>query len=765
MGRDWLTGYPWRGAGRIAALVALAALLPGSAQAYVGPGAGFAVVGSLAVVLVTFILAFIAILTWPFRAVWRAIRIRHLRRSTDTKRVIILGLDGLDPVLLRRWMDDGQLPNFKRLAEQGTFRSLASSVPPISPVAWSTFATGVDASRHNIFDFLNRDLKSYLPVLSSTDIRQPVRTLKVGRYEFPISKPMVRLLRKSKPFWQILGEHYVPCHVLRIPITFPPEQVSNGVLLSAMCVPDLRGTQGSFTFFTTDKERAEAFEGGTVIHVESRGDTIETEIPGPPNPLTRDHEVMKIPLQVCVDRGARKARFTVDGKTHTIGERQYSEWIRLKFKSAFGQKVRGIVRFRVMDFEPHFNLYMSPINLDPESPAMPISSPGFFAQYLSRLNGSYATLGLAEDTWALNERITDEEAFLDYTALIHEEREKMWFNSLKKNRSGLNVIVFDDTDRIQHMFFRYISDPHPANRDKDTKRFENAVFEVYRKADDVVGRTMKYVDDKTVFFAISDHGFVPFKRGINLNSWLMQNGYLAAKNGSVNRYLDGVDWSRTRAYTFGLTGIYINLKGRESRGTVERKGQYAALKKELIAGLSGLRDPETGKVGILRVYDADEIYHGPYRHNGPDLVIGYNRDYRASWNGAVGMANDEVFEDNTKSWSGDHCVDPLEVPGIFFCNRVIKTEFPGLVDFGPTVLDLFGVPRPAYMTGISLFDKEACAKRTSLVDAYFPSGRPAMLATDPPGTSSETTGGEDPGQQDRGEAEPAAPTPSGKPAT
>lgn len=709
---------------RIAALTGTAILIPSVAAAYVGPGAGFAVVGSLGIIFVTFILAFFAILTWPFRAAYRAIRVRQLRKKTDIKKVIVLGLDGLDPKLLKRWMDEGHLPNLKKLADEGSFSPMASSVPPISPVAWSTYATGVDPSKHNIFDFLNRDLKSGMPVLSSTDIRPPVRTVKIGRYEFPLSKPMVRLLRKSKPFWQILGEHFVPCHVLRVPITFPPEQVPNGALLSAMCVPDLRGTQGSFTFYTTDQARAEAFEGGTVLHVQLQGDRMETEIPGPPNPMTVEHEMMAIPLSVKVDRAARTATFTLEGKSFTLAERAFSDWIVLHFKSALGQKVNGIVRFRVVDIEPHFNLYMTPINLDPESPAMPISTPGFFAQYLARLNGSYATLGLAEDTWALNERILDEEAFLEYAMLIHAEREEMWFNSLKKNKSGFNTIVFDGSDRIQHMFFRYISDPHPANAGKDAEKFKDAIFQIYRRCDEVVGRTMKYVDEKTVFFTVSDHGFAPFKRGINLNSWLKANGYLASKNGKVDRYFDGIDWEKTRAYTFGLTGIYINLKGREANGTVDPKTEHAALKQELIEKLTGLVDPETGKPGILRVYDAHDIYHGPYHRNAPDLVIGYNRNYRASWDGAVGIADETIFSDNTKSWSGDHCMDPLVVPGSIFCNRPIKTQFPALYDLAPTVLGLFGVARPGYMVGISLFDENAGATRTSMVDAYFPSGKP-----------------------------------------
>jgi len=707
------------------AAIAGVALAPAAAQAYIGPGAGFAVVGSLGFIFVTFILAFVALITWPFRRVYRAIRSARVRRRTPTRRVIILGLDGLDPDLTQRWMDEGHLPTFKRLAEQGSFNRLATSFPAMSPVAWSSFATGVDAAKHNIFDFLDRDLRTHMPILSSTDIRPPTRTLKIGRYEIPLSKPTLRLLRRSQSFWRLLGERYVPCHVLRVPITFPPEKVPNGVLLSAMCVPDLRGTQGSFTLFTTDKERAAAMEGGTVIVLERRGDELVGAIPGPPDPLTREHAVMTLPLRVKI---AGEGATLILGKEQTpIRPGAFTDWITLTFRAGLGQKVRGIVRFRVMRSEPQFDLYMTAINLDPESPAMPISTPGFFAQYLARLNGPYATLGLAEDTWALNERVIDEEAFLDYAWQIHDEREKMWFNSLRKNRSGLNVVVFDATDRIQHSFFRYLVDDHPANRGKDTTRYKDVMLDLYRRSDDLLQRTLEFVDEKTVLFVLSDHGFKAFKRGINLNAWFLQNGYMTSKNGGVGRYFDGVDWPRTRAYTFGLGGVYLNVKGRETDGAVAAGEEYRALKAELIQKLSGLRDPESGEVGITRVYDGAEVFHGPYRDQGPDLIIGFSPGYRISWDGAVGAGAREVFEDNTKSWSGDHCMDPLAVPGILFCNRKLATDYPNLMDIGPTTLELFGVSRPAHMDGIDLFNPEQCARRRTPEDAYFTSGVPASL--------------------------------------
>jgi len=690
----------FRAAAACAALAALSA--PSVAHAYIGPGAGFAVVGSLGVVIVTFALALFALATYPFRATVRFFKGRKLRKPTGVKGVVILGLDGLDPELARRFMDEGKLPNLKKLAEQGCFHKLRTTCPAMSPVAWSTFATGVDPSRHNIFDFLNRDRSTYIPVLSSTEIAGPSRKLKLGPYVIPLSKPSVRLLRKSRPFWNVLGDCYVSCHVIRVPITFPPEKCKNGVVLSAMCVPDLRGTQGSFTYFTT-RPKEEQPTGGRVEGVTRSGDTVQGSIPGPPHPLRPGGGELTIPFTVKLDSEGG-ATLEIDGERIPLERRAYTPWVRLTFKAGLGVKVKGICRFLLLETGDHFGLYMTPLNIDPEKPAMPISQPGVFATYLAKLLGSYATLGLAEDTWALNERVLDEDAFLQQAYLYHDERERMFFNSLKKNKNGLTVCVFDSSDRIQHMFLRHFDSDDSA--DPLAAKHKAAIEEVYRRCDELVGKTMQAIGPRTVLMVVSDHGFKVFERGVNLNSWLIKNGYMATKDrGEVGEYLQGVDWSRTKAYTFGLSGIYINKKGREKHGVVGPK-EFEALKAELKAKLEGLVDEETGRVAIRSVYDTARMYSGPYVDNGPDLIIGYNIGYRASWEGAVGKGDSKVFVENEKNWGGDHCIDHELVPGVFFSNRRITADDPSLMDIGPSTLRLFGVKVPPYMKGRILFPEE-----------------------------------------------------------
>ncbi|NIW80197.1 MAG: hypothetical protein GWN16_12380 [Calditrichae bacterium] len=345
---------------------------------------------------------------------------------------------------------------------------------------------------------------------------------------------------------------------------------------------------------------------------------------------------------------------------------------------------------------------MSPINIDPERPALPISYPYFFSVYLAKLFGTYGSLGLMEDTWALNEQVLDEDAFLDQAYRLHEEREKQFFHALKKTKTGVCACVFDGTDRIQHMFFRYLVDDHPANRDKDSEKYKHVIEELYQKADTLVGRVLEEVgDDKnSLCMVISDHGFKSFVRGINLNSWLHQNGYLTLKNGdfSVN-YFQNVDWSKTRAYAIGLAGIYLNIRGREIYGTVESGEAAQRVRREIIQKLTGLRDPHNGANAINEVYDRKDIYHGAYVNEAPDLIIGYNDGYRISWDAALGKTTKAVFEDNIKCWSGDHGIDPELVPGVLFSNHKIDSKNPGLADIAPTVLELFGIEAPTYMDG------------------------------------------------------------------
>jgi predicted AlkP superfamily phosphohydrolase/phosphomutase len=696
----------------IATSTAVLALTAGAAHAYIGPGAGFALGGSMLVLLVTFALAFAIILTWPIRFAIKAIKVGNPYKTAMTKRVVILGLDGMDPGLTAKFIREGRLPNFQKLAEHGVFRPLDTSVPSMSPVAWSTFSTGVDASRHNIYDFLTRDPCTYAPVLSSTDIGSAKKVLNIGRYLVPLGKPKMKLLQKSQHFWKLLGDKNIFSIIQRVPITFPPAPFKNGLLLSGMCVPDLRGSQGTFSFFSTESEGDEAkFIGGEQTVLRRKGNVIRSRIVGPDNSMLKTGGRMTLPFTLTIAEDGQSARLEIDGgESLTLKHNEYSDWVELTFKAGLGVKVSGIAKFYLISTDPHVNLYMTPIHIDPENPAMPISHPEVYAIYLAKKQGKYATLGLAEDTWSLNNRVIDEKVFFEQAISICEERETMFLDAVKQLKSGLVTTVFDTTDRVQHMFYRYLDPTHPANVGKDTEEWKDAIAQVYERADALLGKVWHLVDDpNTVFMAISDHGFTNFRRGVNINSWLRDNGYLHLKDENATtsgEWFEGVDWTRTKAFALGLTGIFINRAGREKSGIVEEGAEYRELVKELAAKLEKMIDPATGEGCVRKVAMSQQHFDGPYRFDAPDLLVGWEGGYRNSWECAVGQVTEETITDNNRSWSGDHCVDPDIVPGIFFCDRAINTETPRLVDIPATVMKLFGQEIPNYMQGQMILPNE-----------------------------------------------------------
>ena len=693
---------------RLARLTLLTAMIcaisASPALAYIGPGAGIAAAGSMMVLVGTFLLAFGIILIWPLKVVVRAVA-RRSSAKPRIKRVVVVGLDGFDPGLAQRFKEEGLMPNFAKLEADGCFSELATACPSISPVAWSSYATGVDASRHNIYDFLTRDPCSYLPVLSSTETSTMPRTLNLGFAKLPFGQRIVhRALQKSQPFWKLLGAQGVWSSIIRVPITYPPKKFKNGTLLSGMCVPDLQGTQGSFSFYSTKPRPEGEHIGGQQYQVRIGGqyqNQITSKLKGPPG---KDGHAMKSEFTATFDVDARAITFTCGKEEATVGFREYTPWMRIEFDGG----VVGIARFYIQTWEgDDIGIYVTPINIDPDSPAMPISHPFVYSIYLAKQIGPYATLGLAEDTWALNERVVDEECFLKQCMRLFEERKKMLWEVLDKTQKGFITCVFDTSDRISHMFYRYMDPTHPANKGRDTEIHKHVIRDTYAKMDEFLAEVRTKIGDEkdTLLMVISDHGFTNFRRGVNLNTWLMQEGYLVLKEGheTSGNYFAHVDWDKTKAFTLGLTGIFINRKGREGKGIVSKGPEMKALVAEIKAKLEKLVDPIDGQRVVNEAFITTELHSGPYADMAPELLIGYHKGFRHSWECAVGAVTKDIFSDNTKSWSGDHCIDPRLVPGVFWSNRPIAKDKPELTDLAPTVLELFGVDRPSYIKGTPLF--------------------------------------------------------------
>ena len=674
---------------------------------YIGPGAGIALVGSFLAVLGAILSAFLVIATWPIRRIIYSIRGSRARLKARVRRVVIVGLDGLEPSLTEKYLADGDLPNLAKLKEQGSYQRLGTSCPPLSPVAWSSFATGSNPGKHNIFDFISRDPQSYQPTMSSVRIREPKRKIQLGKYVIPLSRPEITSLRKSKPFWTILGESRIFSAVLRVPITFPPDKFS-GVQLAAMCVPDLLGTQGTFSYYSdhgTEGATHDSDAGGQRIIVERHGKEVRSYLKGPTNSLLAEAPELRLPFRVLEGRNGAAATLKIGGQRVKLPPNEFTPWLRVSFAAAPGFKVHGICKFYLKNFGNSFEMYCTSVQIDPDKPVMPISHPTVYSSYLARQQDAFATLGLAEDTWSLSEGLMDEDAFLRQAYDIHEEREAMFFDSLNKVRSGMVVCVFDGPDRIQHMFWRFLEKDHPALRGQENSH-NDAIREMYTRMDRLVGQTMERLGKDTTLIVMSDHGFTSFRRGVDLNAWLLQEGFLFLKEGAQSSnqiYLKDVDWTKTRAYAIGLAGIFVNESGRESQGIVSPGTDKQQLVKEMAGLLTGITDPESGDVAIHEAMPREQVYRGPYTEAAPDIIVGYCPGYRVSWDAAVGKTSGAVFSDNKKAWSGDHCIHPDLVPGVLFTSTQLAEGRPAkIVDIAPTTLELLGIETPAYMDGQSL---------------------------------------------------------------
>jgi predicted AlkP superfamily phosphohydrolase/phosphomutase len=272
--------------------------------------------------------------------------------------------------------------------------------------------------------------------------------------------------------------------------------------------------------------------------------------------------------------------------------------------------------------------------------------------------------------------------------------------------------VFDGPDRIQHMFWRFQDPQHPNYQkgNATADRHRRVIRDMYVRMDRLVGKTMEQVGDDSALFVMSDHGFKPFRRGVDLNAWLLAHGYLKLKNGASSSdkvYLEEVDWNGTQAYAMGLAGIYVNQQGRESQGIVPPGNDRLQLVDQLCRELTGLRDPETDQEAIHQAIARETAYQGPYVDSAPDLILGYHVGYRVSWDAAVGKCGAKIFSDNMKAWSGDHCIHPRLVPGVLFSSVPLNGAEPQITDIGPTTLELLGVRKPSYMDGESLLCNDA----------------------------------------------------------
>ncbi|TDI84604.1 MAG: hypothetical protein E2O78_06015 [Caldithrix sp.] len=623
------------------------------------------------------------------------------------KKVIVLGFDGIDPQLLSKYMAEGRLPNFSKLAQTGDYKPLGTSIPPQSPVAWSNFITGMNPGGHGIFDFIHRDPAMMIPISSTTKTEGSNNTLKLGKWVIPLSSGHVKNLRQGKAFWNILEEHNVPTLVFKVPANFPPVE-SKGTTLSGMGTPDLLGTFGTFSFYTDDPPpNRDDISGGVVYPVEVVDNGFVANLVGPKNTFLSGKPDAVIPFQVWRDAENPTVQIEIQGKKILLQEKEWSDWLRVEFEllPAGLQSISGICRFYLKEVRPNMKLYVTPINIDPSDPALPLSTPAGYVEELQKCCGHFYTQGMPEDTKALSWGVFDYGDFHSQSANVLEERLRLFDHVYNDFHDGLMFFYFSSTDLNAHMFYNMIEPEHPSHDPELAAKFKDVIPGVYESVDAVVGKVLDSIDEETTLLVMSDHGFAPFRRAVNLNTWLLEKGYISLidkEKQTKSEYYLNVDWTRTRVYGLGFNGLYVNLRGREANGFVTRSEKEKLLD-EIAEKLLALRDPKNGNKIVDRVYRADEIYSGVNRLYSPDLVIGYNRGYRASWETTIGSFPEEWITDNMDPWSGDHCMAAELVPGIILSNKKIDAKSPKLYDLAPTILAQFGIEKTDEMVGYSIF--------------------------------------------------------------
>jgi predicted AlkP superfamily phosphohydrolase/phosphomutase len=632
------------------------------------------------------------------------------------KKVIVIGIDGMDPVLTASMMKEGQLPHLAKLAAAGGFSPLGTSIPPQSPVAWANFINGSGPGSHGIFDFIHRHPhQQCTPFYSAAETVPGEGAWEVGDHRLPLdfwpfnhTPPATVLRRQGVPFWDFLDEVGVPTTFYDLPSNYPPSPSQHGHhrCIAGMGTPDMLGTYGTYQHFA-DNGPPEPVEeaGGKRCSLTFERDTAQATLVGPENSLLKQPRPITVELLIHRDRQANAALIEVQGQKVLLKAGQWSRWTKLNFELTTpsflpSRNVSGICRFYLQEVAPNFRLYVTPINMDPSAPALKLSEPASFVQDVSKRLGLFYTTGFQEDHKARTNGVFADEEFLRQANMVLDERLALFDDAIDNYDDGLLFFYFSSSDLQSHMFWWNSDEKHPLRTNEEAKKYFGHVRRLYQRLDQVIGDLADRYGSQATLFVMSDHGFANFGRQFNLNSWLRALGYLGPPD--CTSIMKDVDWSRTMAYGLGINGLYLNLKGRERDGIVEPGDEQEALLTELASRLEAVTD-FNGQCVIRNVYRSEKVYSGSATALAPDLIVGYCRGYRASWATCLGDLTEEVLLDNDSAWSADHCADALEVPGVLFCNRPIRSQTPSLVDLAPSILAEFGLPIPSTMSGRSIF--------------------------------------------------------------
>jgi len=471
-------------------------------------------------------------------------------------------------------------------------------------------------------------------------------------------------------------------------------------------------------------------------------DVAQTELVGPPNPIVKQElrelrakspgaaaselekmkvaelearEDVRLPVTIHWNKAAKSATVAIGDSTIHLAEHQWSKWINLDFNINLLIRVHGMAQLYLIGAGPELQLYISPVNWRPENPPAPISSPASLSADIFERLGPYRTLGWAEATWPLNEDRIDEKTFMDDLYRAFDDRAQVILQRIDTKQWDLLVGVIESTDRVQHMMWRLIDPTHPMYDKTLATRYGDSIERVYRRCDDFIGEVMARVGQTTPILIVSDHGFHSFRQSVNLNTWLVQEGFMAIQGqqpgdkklqdlfAGGGTFWENVDWTHTKAYAMGLGQIYVNLQGREGHGIVT-PADSDAVQNALVGRLLTMTDPKTKARMIDAVYKRDDIYKGPFLQNASELQVGLAEGYRVSWQSTLGGSPPGIVYPNMKKWSGDHgSYDYKQTSGTLISSRPLAGDHADIMDIAPTVLKYFGVPIPSDIDGKPIF--------------------------------------------------------------